>query len=230
MSAKFPANAARSPPWPPARSRLPHAGLLLAALVGAFAALPPELQRHLALARPPDGSVALLRCGTWWSAQFVHWGWMHAALDAGGLLLTGLVAERLFGPARVLLAVAGAAPLLSLGILWLEPGLVAYRGASGLVVLLGSAAWLGVWRAGGVDKRWLVLLGVTLAGKLGLEVHAALTGQPGSGLGLPAGVQVAWSAHGMGLALGLALGATLPLCRNVLRSPSIPADVNAGDR
>jgi membrane associated rhomboid family serine protease len=198
--------------------------------VEAFAALPTELQRELALAHTPDGPVALWQCITWWSAQFLHWGWIHAALDAGGLLLTGLVAERLFGSARVLLAVAAAAPLVSLGILWLEPGLAAYRGASGLVVLLGSAAWVGAWRAGGVDRRWLVLLGVTLAGKLGLEVHAALTGQPGSGLGLPAGVQVAWSAHVVGLVLGLVMGASLPLCRDALRSSSIPSDVNPGDR
>lgn len=137
-----------------------------------------------------------------WTGHLVHFGWPHALADGLALaLLLGLRPTALRSRWLTAAAVA-AAPLLSLGILGLEPALREYRGASGLVV--GLAVWVGVaaWQARSLPRRWLGLLALAFVAKLAWD---ALAGDRSAVL--PAGVSVAWSAHAVGALLGGAFAA-----------------------
>jgi len=164
---------------------------------------------------PEGGQVALawernsLVAGEWWrlwTGHAVHHGLPHALVNGVSLSLLGLWLVRGGGwrGRALLLAVALAAPLLSLGLLATAPGMGDYRGASGLVAMLMALAAMDAWRlARGAGQRGLAaLVLVLLLGKvLGEALGVAL---PGS---LPAGVHNAWQAHALGLLLGLGLGA-----------------------
>ncbi|MEO8299404.1 MAG: rhomboid family intramembrane serine protease [Burkholderiales bacterium] len=178
--------------------------LVLAALILVLTWLPATLQQQAALQRDVLASGQLWQL---WSGQVVHWSALHAAADALGVAAAGWLAGALYGPARVARWLLAAAPLLSLGILACQPELASYRGASGLVVGLGSLAWVGLWRTATVRRRWLVLVALAFVFKLALAWHAVAMGLPVAGFGLPEGVSVAWSAHVLGALLGLAAGA-----------------------
>jgi rhomboid family GlyGly-CTERM serine protease len=182
-----------------------HAGPAVAAAVTAgllmvAAVLPPSWQQAGALRRSD-----VLAGEGWrlWSGHLVHFGLPHAWFDALALAALVFGALQTLSPARLLGAGLVVAPLLSLSVLGLEPGLQEYRGASGLVVALLAWTVADLWRRRAVPRRWLALGAIGLVGKVAWDAgpgrHVA------SGV-LPAGVAVAWSAHLAGAVLGALWG------------------------
>ncbi len=168
--------------------------LLLAVLCLAGGLLPEAWLAALSL---QPAAVAAGEVWRLWSGHFVHYGPVHAAVNAAAILILILLCKPVSRTAFALAALL-VPPLLSLGVLALSPGLLEYRGGSGiasLLMLLALAA-----QARRAPRIVAALAGLWLL-KLGLEL---------SGLGspwqlLPAGVEPSWPAHLVGLALGLAL-------------------------
>lgn len=172
------------------------AALALACL--ALACLPASMAAGLAWDR--DAIAA----GQWWrlwSGHLVHFGMPHALSDALVLLAGGAIVERRIGPARLLRALALAAPLISVLLFAAMPGLAEYRGASSLAAMLATAAGVMCWpRAGRL--RALMLAGAA-AFTVATALHAFGAGAASS---LPRGVAVAWQAHLLGAVCGLLAG------------------------
>lgn len=185
-----------------------HAAALATVVVlTAIACLPAPWQAVGALQR---GAVASGEVWRLWTAHLVHFGWRHALFDALALALLARGVLCTVPLRRLLVAGLGVAPLLSLAVLWLQPGLREYRGASGLVVAL--LAWLVVdtWRQRRAGRGWLGFAAAALVGKLAWE---AWPGHAAGSLVLPPGVSVAWSAHLAGALLGALLGTLFPSVR-----------------
>lgn len=164
----------------------------------ALALLPEAVAAHLAYAR---GGILAGELWRLWSAHFVHFSLTHALADALVLFSMGALAEPVVGTRRLVLALALGAPLISLGLLAGAPGLMEYRGASGLAVMIGVAAGAVMWPA---SARWKVAISVIAA------AFAARTLCEASGLSfdassLPEGVAVAWQAHALGALCGALL-------------------------
>ncbi|MGJ7916588.1 rhombosortase [Massilia sp. LXY-6] len=145
---------------------------------------------------------AILHGELWrlWSCHLVHFSISHAAADALVLLAMGLYAEPLVGPRRFGLMLAGAATLLSAGMLVLAPGLHEYRGASGLAVLTAVLGGVLAWRRHPASHLMLACAALALAAKTLWEACA----HTAAFTDLPAGVGVAWQAHLLGALLGAA--------------------------
>jgi rhomboid family GlyGly-CTERM serine protease len=145
--------------------------------------------------------AALLHGELWrlWSGHLVHFSPGHAGADALGLVAMGLVAEPLTGSRRFVLVLAGGALLISLGLLLLAPGLLEYRGASGLAVLVAVLGGVLAWHAYPGSRPVLVCAGLALASKTLWEAFA----HTAAFTDLPAGVTVAWQAHLLGAVLGV---------------------------
>lgn len=115
------------------------------ALLGVLQALPPAWHEALRFDRQ-----ALLRGELWrlWTGHLVHLGWAHAALNAAGLVVCALLADRP-PTARTLLrcfALLGAG--ISVLFLALQPQLAYYVGLSGVLYgLFVLVLWPGVRRA-----------------------------------------------------------------------------------
>ena len=144
----------------------------------------------------------------WWrlgSAMFLHYGPLHAGVNACMLWLLGRDAEAAFGSARMLLiyAVGGLASMGS--VLWLmQAGIIqqaVLMGASGAImavfgglVALKIMAW--VRSRDAVDRRNVVMLAAILALQATID------------LSLP---QVSFSAHASGFVVGLVIGLALAM-------------------
>jgi rhomboid family GlyGly-CTERM serine protease len=160
----------------------------LALLAGAF----PRIASGLEYDR-----AAMLRGEVWRpvTGQLVHWSWPMAVADLGVLAAAGTFVERhaprraWFGIAFTLLAV-GAAVALS-------PGLLRYRGSSGVATAMVALALL--------DLRLpLALSGLSLlSAKTAFEL---VTGQPVFPGTLPSGVVLTPAAHLVGAVTGLGVG------------------------
>jgi len=140
--------------------------------------------------------------GEWWrliGGHLVHFSPSHAGADALGLIAMGLLAEPLLGPRRYALVLGGGALLVSLGLLALAPGLLEYRGASGLAVFAAVLGGVLAWRRHPASRTMLACAALALASKTLWEAfaHTAAFSE------LPAGITVAWQAHLLGAALGL---------------------------
>lgn len=182
-------------------------GAMLALAVGLPAALPPDGQAALALARAPVLAGEVWRL---WTGHFVHFGGWHAGVDGLAWVVVSLYVQARVGWRTWAVALLAAAPLLSGVILLLEPGLHEYRGASGLVLGQVAWSWVEAWRAGRVARGPWMVLGAGLLLKLLWDLG-------GRGLAvLPAGVALAWSAHVGGAVIGVLLG-VVPRC--VRRAP-----------
>lgn len=165
-----------------------------AAVPLAVACLPASCQTLLALDR---SAVAAGQVWRLWSGHVVHYGWGHVAVNAAALAM--LLAWLRCGRCLVLGAVV-CPPVLSAAILWLEPALAQYRGASGVVVGLGALAWCQAWQTREAGRAMLLVLAAVLVVKLAWESWPGRAVPSGS---LPEGVSLAWSAHLAGLVLGL---------------------------
>ena len=128
----------------------------------------------------------------------VHYSLSHAGADALGLVAMGLVAEPLTGSRRFALVLGGGALLISLGLLALAPGLLAYRGASGLAVMSALLAGVLAWQRHPASRAILACAAAALASKTLWEAFA----HTAAFTDLPAGVTVAWQAHLLGAMLG----------------------------
>jgi rhomboid family GlyGly-CTERM serine protease len=195
------------------------ASTLLALACVALACLPETVAASLAWKR--DAILA----GQWWrlwTGHLVHFGMPHAATDALVLLAAGAIAERSTGPARLLRHLVLAAPFVALLLLAVMPGLDEYRGASSLGAMLAVAAGITAWPQAG---RWRPAM---LAGG---AAFAAATAMHALGVGmasasLPQGVLVAWQAHLLGAACGMAAG--LPRLLSAHRIPVITTQKRTG--
>lgn len=145
--------------------------------------------------------AAILHGDLWrlWSGHLVHFSPGHAAADALGLVAMGLVAEPLTGSRRFALVLGGGALLISLGLLALAPGLLEYRGASGLAVLAAVLGGVLAWHGYPMSRPVLLCAGLALASKTLWEAFA----HGAAFTDLPAGVTVAWQAHLLGALFGI---------------------------
>ena len=86
--------------------------------------------------------------GEWWrlaTAMFVHWGWLHLIADAAGLVMVGLLVERLVGPVAFSVVYIASGLLAALWGLSAHPVSVT-AGAAGAVfgiygLLLATLVW-----------------------------------------------------------------------------------------
>lgn len=134
-----------------------------------------------------------------WSGHLVHYSISHAAADTLVLLAMGLYAEPLVGSRRFGLLLAGAATLLSLGLLVLAPSLNEYRGASGLAALTAVLGGVLAWRRHPASRPMLGCAALAMAAKTLWEAFA----HTAAFVDLPAGVAVAWQVHLLGALLGV---------------------------
>lgn len=134
------------------------------------------------------------------SHAFLHFDFVHLALNTGLLLAFGTAVERRIGSARFLLLFAcGAAAGALAETLADHGGPVQLIGASGAVYAMMAAAVPVMFRAGRPDRVRRALEFVAVV--MGLNLLFALVG-----LGdFLAGAQVAWRAHAGGFVAGLAL-------------------------
>ncbi|NTV11260.1 MAG: rhomboid family intramembrane serine protease [Zoogloea sp.] len=180
--------------------------LILAVLCGALALVPESIASALALDRHAVSAGAL-----WclWSGHLVHFSAQHAVLDIATLLIAGGIAEREMGTPATGLALVLGAPAIAIVVLLAAPQLEVYRGASGLAVLLGTAAGILLWQRNPGVRGVLAGLAIALLAKTSLDAAGLLPGLSS----LPDGVRVAWQAHDAGGALG-ALAALYAASRN----------------
>lgn len=181
--------------------RLEHcrASLALALACVGLALLPESVSAALAFERE-----ALLAEQWWrlWSGHLVHFGWQHALADALPLFAGAAFLEGRAGTRRLVLHLFPAALLVSLCLLLLVPGMREYRGASALATMLAGAAGIVLWRQ---EARWRPAI-LACAGIFGTWTLAQALGAGASLAGLPAGVNVAWQAHLLGVLCALPLG------------------------
>jgi rhomboid family GlyGly-CTERM serine protease len=140
-----------------------------------------------------------------WTGHLVHFSFTQALADTLALVAMGLYAEPLVGSRRFALILAGAADLLSMGMLVLAPGLNEYRGASGLATLTAVLAGVLAWRRHPESRPVLACGALALAAKTLWEAGSHMA----AFTDLPAGVAVAWQAHLLGAMLGAGAAAWL---------------------
>ena len=148
--------------------------------------------------------------GEWWrlwTGNFVHFGWLHFALDTGLWFLIGWTLvynykNRLNAAALALMPLA-----VTLTILVFDPGMMRYGGISGMNV--GFVVWLALagWQRSRRDWFWPGILGIHIAEMI---YEACIGGQGGGMIRFnEPGISVAWLAHVGGAVFGVVMwGAT----------------------
>jgi membrane associated rhomboid family serine protease len=142
--------------------------------------------------------------GKWWQAftcHTVHFGWGHFWRDVTALALLGWLLESK-SRHMLLIVLSIAACVVPATVLLVEPEILPYRGASGLVV--AAYAWLTANVFMQRDAGWLARLTgllalVALAAKILLEITEGRLMEGG----LEGTVIVSWSAHFAGAMVGL---------------------------
>lgn len=133
--------------------------------------------------------------GEWWriwTAQIVHFGWLHFLADGGLLLIIGWTLGREF-PRDSAIGLLAMPPVICAVLYWLDPTMARYAGLSavnlGLLLLLAARGWKGDLR----DWFWPAIVVIYVV-ELGYEIWKG-----GHGGGFIAfddpGVKVATSAH-----------------------------------
>jgi rhomboid family GlyGly-CTERM serine protease len=186
----------------------PWASLLLT-LLAALMYLSPELTAWATFDRTAIAAGELWRLitGHWthWSGEHLGWDLLVFAVVGGALELRGR--RNAFLTCTVLSAL-----LISGGVWVLRPGMVEYRGLSGIDCALVTLAAVDFLRQAIRERQWglsLALAGL-LAGYLGKVTFEFATGQTlfvdsGQGLFVPVPL-----AHVLGGGLGIALGLLTP--------------------
>lgn len=174
-----------------ARPPLATALLALACLAAGFTSLAPLLAYDRA---------ALLAGEIWrlWTGHLVHFSAQQLFVDLSALLLAGWLVERERGTRFTAGLVLLGMPAISIALLLASPQLHAYRGISGVVMLLALAAATSMWSARPGARPALLLLGSALALKTAVDA-AGVVPELSS---LPPDVRVAWQAHVAGAAFG----------------------------
>ena len=150
-------------------------------------------------ARVIGGEVWLLVSG-----QLVHWTARMAMADLGVLLALAAVLELQGERRRLLVALGLGVALTAVAVFALSPGLLVYRGSSGVASALFVLTALGAARAPGRGQRALAWLAVALfLAKAGWE---SLTGEALFAGPLTAGVEVVPLVHLLGGLAGLVAG------------------------
>jgi rhomboid family GlyGly-CTERM serine protease len=114
--------------------------------------------------------------GAWWqlfSAQWVHLGWSHLALNAAACVFgVPWLVRRVPGLAVGIAYLGGLAGVAA--VLWADAACAYYAGASGALhgVVVGSAVAV-LCRPHGLRTRWAGGLLVLVAAKLGLQAMGA---------------------------------------------------------
>lgn len=149
-------------------------------------------------------TVDALASGRWftlWSGHLLHYTMDHFIWDALMFVLFSALLWRDEGW-RMWLWLLCAAPVISLFVFWVEPGLYEYRGLSALDTMLCVRFFVAFIRSNSKWVRWLFgalpLLGLTA--KIGYELIA---GQTVFVSDLGVGVVPLPSAHFAGLVFGL---------------------------
>jgi len=175
-------------------------GVVIAALCWAAWYLSPHNIALLTWDR--DAIVA----GEWWrlwTVYFTHTYFLQLIINSVVIALTGLMMAPFIRWRHILLSVLVAMPLMMGVLMVVMPGLMAYRGASGLAAMM---AMIAVWFLILESKRFslsywvgviLVLLFVATLGIEGLMVNA----RAGHGL---SGLRVDWMMQCFGALVGLA--------------------------
>ncbi len=159
----------------------------------------PQIAAGLEYDRP-----AMLRGEIWRpvTGQLAHWSWPMAVADLGVIAVAGAFVER---RARRRVVLGLAAGLLAVAVVVaLSPGLLRYRGSSGVATALVALALTDDGLPAGLALGGLLLL----LAKTAIE---GTTGQPVFPGTLPHGVTVTTPAHVAGLLAGLAVGLTARL-------------------
>lgn len=143
-----------------------------------------------------------------WTGHLVHFSAQQLFVDVGMLLLAGWVVERERGARFTAGVVLLGMPAISIALLLTAPHLHAYRGASGVVMLLALVSTHALWDSRPAARPGLVLLGLALAVKTLFDALGMLPGLSS----LPPGVRVAWQAHAAGALLGWGLAALYRQC------------------
>jgi rhomboid family GlyGly-CTERM serine protease len=131
---------------------------LLVALTAIAAHLLPGLGDHLALQRS-----ALLE-GAWWqllTGHLAHFGTSHLGWDVLALVVLGTMAERR-SRRQWLITVLGSALLIGIGVLFMAPHILEYRGLSGIDSALFTLVGVGLMRDHAARREWLPLAGLAL--------------------------------------------------------------------
>jgi len=107
---------------------IPFFTLTLACIAAGVAVLPPAVAGALEFSRE-----AFARGEVWrvWTAHLTHFGAGHLQWDLFALLLLGAMAE-MRSRRDWVVAVAVSAPVIVLGVWWLQPQFEVYRGLSGI--------------------------------------------------------------------------------------------------
>jgi len=176
-----------------ASARLPIASAGAALVCAALAGAPLAALDLLAFDRQEILAGEFWRV---WTGHAVHYSFKHALVNAGALLLLGAMCERALGSLRLAAVMLCACAAVSAGLLLALPGLAAYRGASGLAVMLGFLAGIVLWQARPRARGALLLCVLLWVLKTLLEAGGIAPDLAG----LPEGVQVVWQAHVMGAA------------------------------
>lgn len=188
---------------------LPPAGMALALLVLAIAALPAPIQLLLEYNRE-----AILLHGEWWrvwSGHLAHYGLWHAAANCAAIILLDTILEKNYRRGLFIILLAVAAPVISMVILFAVPDMSIYRGASGLVAMMAALSLsVAAPQLKGYGRILLYAAGLGIFFKLILESRGMHWGLSG----LPASVEVAWQAHAAGLFLALVWYSLFPRLRN----------------
>lgn len=129
-----------------------------------------------------------------WSGHLVHFGRAHAFYDGAAFIVMVWALHRL--GYREWQRLLGVAPVISLGLLWLQPGLESYRGLSALDMTLFACCLRLGWNQHPRMRTGFVLLAMLLAVKLASDAFGLRA------TSLPDGVDVAVSAHLLGVVLG----------------------------
>lgn len=178
--------------------RFPRLTLGLAALMVVGAIAPVPLQEALSLGGGPVGKSG------WWqtlTCHLVHFGWGHFWRDVPALaLLCGILEVK---SRTTLLAVLGvAAGVVPTAVLLFEPGILPYRGSSGLLVAVFT--WLALNAILRRDVSWHArLAGIAALAVLTVKIWLELT--EGRIMEAIPGeiVSVSWASHFGGALAGL---------------------------
>ena len=154
-----------------------------------------------------EDALAAHQWHTLWTGHLLHYTAEHFMWDAlMFVVFAGLLWKQEGAGLWVWMLLA--APLISIFVFWVEPGLQEYRGLSALDTMLFARYCLGLCRGRGAVDRWLFgvlpLVGVAL--KIGYEFWSGATLFV---CDLGAGVVPLPSAHLAGLVLGFVWGMLL---------------------